>query len=239
MRVFSAALDLFLPPRCPGCDARHATVAFCDGCRARIPAVSAPQCPICGLPFDGAGSDHPCPRCTKRRPRFRRASACSTYRADGRNPLMDALHRLKYGRDVSLAPALASVLAARAQTRFDHDRVLPVPLHRTRLRWRGFNQSLLLARGFCGGRRGRLDPWSLARRRATPPQVGLGETERRRNVRDAFVVVRPDAIRGATVLLVDDVMTTGATMDECARILRRAGARHVDVLVLLRALDTP
>jgi len=67
----------------------------------------------------------------------------------------------------------------------------------------------------------------------------LGETERRRNVRDAFVVVRPDSIRGATVLLVDDVMTTGATVDECARVLRRAGARHVDVLVLLRALDTP
>lgn len=152
---------------------------------------------------------------------------------------MDALHRLKYGRDVSLAPALASVLTTRAHNTSEYDCVLPVPLHRTRLRWRGFNQSLLLARGLCGGRRGRLAPWPLARRRATPPQVGLGETERRRNVRDAFVVVRPDSIRGATVLLVDDVMTTGATVDECARVLRRAGARHVDVLVLLRALDTP
>jgi ComF family protein len=152
---------------------------------------------------------------------------------------MDALHRLKYGRDVSLAPALASVLTACAPRRSDHDRVLPVPLHRARLRWRGFNQSLLLAQGFCGGSRGRLDPWTLERRRATPPQVGLGEQDRRRNVRDAFVVVRPDSILGATVLLVDDVMTTGATVDECARVLRRAGARHVDVLVLLRALDTP
>ncbi len=152
---------------------------------------------------------------------------------------MDALHRLKYGRDVSLAPALASILAACAPDPSQHHRVLPVPLHRVRLRWRGFNQSLLLAKGFCGGRRDRLDPWTLERRRATPPQVGLGEPERRRNVRDAFVVVRPDSIRGATVLLVDDVMTTGATVDECARVLRRAGARHVDVMVLLRALDTP
>lgn len=151
---------------------------------------------------------------------------------------MDALHRLKYGRDVSLAPPLAAVLAERAP-KADHDLILPVPLHRSRLQWRGFNQSLLIARGLPPGAGGRLDRWTLARRRATPPQVGLGERERRKNVRKAFVVTRADAVRTARVLLVDDVMTTGATADECARVLRRAGAREVDVLVLLRALDAP
>jgi len=151
---------------------------------------------------------------------------------------MEVLQRLKYGRDVSLAPVLAGVLAARAPIRPAHDRIVPVPLHRSRLRWRGFNQSLLLAHGLCTGDRERLDPWTLKRYRPTPPQVGLGEADRRRNVRGAFVVTRPELIRGASVLLVDDVMTTGATVDECARALRRSGARQVDVLVLLRALDT-
>jgi ComF family protein len=151
---------------------------------------------------------------------------------------VDALHRLKYGRDMSLAPILAAILAARAPNG-EHDLILPVPLHRSRLRWRGFNQSLLIARSLPPGTGGRLDRWALARRRATPPQVGLGESERRKNVRQAFVVTRVDAVRTARVLLVDDVMTTGATVDECARVLRRAGASEVDVLVLLRALDAP
>jgi ComF family protein len=238
MDLLSRALDLIFPPRCPGCGTRTEAVAFCRACEVRMPVIGSPRCPTCGLPFYGSGPDHRCARCTRRPPHFRQATACSAYHPGLPHPLVDALHRLKYGRDVSVAPILAAVLAARAP-KADHDLILPVPLHRSRLQWRGFNQSLLIARALQPGAGGRLDRRTLARRRATPPQVGLGERERRKNVRKAFIVTSVDAVRTARILLVDDVMTTGATADECARVLRRSGAREVDVLVLLRALDAP
>jgi ComF family protein len=119
----------------------------------------------------------------------------------------------------------------------DHDLIIPIPLHRERLRWRGFNQALPLARAIGRASQCPVDPFVLARHRSTPPQVGLGADDRRRNVRGAFAVRHRERIRGRTVLLVDDVMTTGATAHECARVLRAAGARAVDAVVLARALD--
>jgi ComF family protein len=147
------------------------------------------------------------------------------------------LQRCKYARDITCAPVLAGFLAAHAPLVVDHDLVLPVPLHPRRLRWRGFNQSALLARAIAARAERPVDVWTLARARPTPPQVGLGEADRRRNVSGAFVVRQPAVVRGRTILLIDDVMTTGATVDECARVLRRAGAQWVDVLVVARALD--
>jgi len=113
--------------------------------------------------------------------------------------------------------------------------IIPVPLHISRLRWRGFNQAHLLARHLPG--QGVIDPYSSTRIRPTRPQVDLRESERRRNVAGAFRVTRPERIDGQRILLVDDVLTTGATVDECAGALRRAGARSVDVLVLARAVQ--
>lgn len=144
---------------------------------------------------------------------------------------------MKYGRDVSLAPLLARYLVERLPLPVDHDVIVPVPLHRERLRWRGFNQAVPLARALGAAGDRPVDPFALVRSRATPPQVGLDAGSRRRNVRGAFVVRSADRIRGRRVLLVDDVMTTGATIDACARALRAAGARQVDALVLARALD--
>jgi ComF family protein len=111
-----------------------------------------------------------------------------------------------------------------------------VPLHRTRLRWRGFNQAALLGVALARRLNCPLDVATLARVHSTPSQTARDRAERRRNVRDAFAVRRPLRVAGQRVLLVDDVMTTGATADECARMLRAAGARRIDVLTLARVL---
>lgn len=237
MRALDWVVDLLFPPRCPACGIRTAQPDFCTSCRASIPVVAAPLCPICGVPFAGAGPEHLCAHCIERRPRFDAARACVTYRRDTPNPLIDVLQRLKYARDVSVARVLGTFMAAHMPLAIDHDLIVPVPLHRERLRWRGFNQSAGLARAVGRATRRPVEALALARLRATPPQVGLGVAERRLNVRGAFAVRRPAAVHSRTVLLIDDVMTTGATADACAHALRQGGARRVDVLVLARALD--
>jgi ComF family protein len=184
------------------------------------------------------GTDHLCGRCLRKRPTYRRARACSLYSISQSepSPLASALHRYKYGRDVTLAPMLAHLVRQRCPHGPEYDLLIPVPLHAARLRWRGFNQSLLLAKELASAWRLSLDPFVLRRCRSTPPQVGLDERARRRNVRGAFAVADHSSVKGRAVLLIDDVFTTGATVNECALTLRRAGARYVDVLVLARVL---
>jgi ComF family protein len=237
MRVLRAVVDFFYPPRCPACRTRTAEVAFCSPCRQRIGAVRSPFCTACGLPFAGAGPDHLCVNCRLHPPRFRCARAGAAFDRHQASPLVEVLARFKYGRDVTMAPILSSFMVERLPLALDHDLIVPIPLHPKRLRWRGFNQALPLARAIGGAGPRRVDPFVLVRSRSTPPQVGLGAAERRRNVRGAFAVHHRERVRGRTILLVDDVMTTGATAHECARVLRAAGARAVDVVVLARALD--
>ena len=119
----------------------------------------------------------------------------------------------------------------------DYDRVIPVPLHLTRLRWRGFNQSLILARGIGLRINAPVDPWLLGRTRPTQPQTKLSREDRRANVRGAFRVHTPALAKGKRLLLVDDVYTSGATVEECARTLYQNGARSVDVFTLARVVD--
>lgn len=185
------------------------------------------------------GSDHLCARCLRRRPRFGCARACTIYDAGEvtQHPLKGVLQQYKYNRDVTLARPLGELLRARAPlSAAAYDVVMPVPLHVRRLRWRGFNQAQLLARAIARAAGVPLDPYALRRVRQTLPQVHLNETERRHNVARAFAVVDPRSVRRRRILLVDDVYTTGATVEECSRVLLRAGARHVDVLVLARAV---
>jgi ComF family protein len=233
------ALDLLYPPRCPGCHGAKGRGAFCRCCRERVEAPSSPLCPLCGIPFrTPLGADHPCARCLARPPVFASARACALYvTAEAEdNPLAAVLHRYKYGRDVTLAGVLADLLQSRCPREADYDRLVPVPLHPERLRWRGFNQSLLLARPLGRAWNVSVDPFVLRRSRSTRPQVGLDEAARRRNVGGAFTVGVDACVKGLSILLVDDVFTTGATVNECAATLRRAGAQRVDVLVLARAL---
>ena len=200
----------------------------------------SPLCSRCGVPFATLGDeDHACGRCRQHPPHFAQARACAIYdaAADATHPLKAVLQRYKYNRDVGLARPLGDLLAQRA--RFDvhaYDVVMPVPLHLDRLRWRGFNQAHFLADILARARGLRIDPFSLHRVLSTAPQVELNEAQRRQNVARAFRVSRPQCVRGRRILLFDDVYTTGATVNECSRVLRQAGARRVDVLVLARAV---
>ena len=246
---WNAALNLLYPASCFGCGRPTDRPGFCQPCQATIALPQPPLCTICGAPFHtSAGADHPCGRCLSRTPHFGRARACAIYDARdtgtsnaatnnaGADPLKAVLQRYKYNRDVGLAPALGALLAHRAPlSAAAYDVIIPVPLHISRLRWRGFNQAQLLAVHFAGPCT--IDPHSLARVRPTRPQVDLHESERRRNVAGAFRVTRPARIDGRRILLVDDVFTTGATVDECSDALLRAGAHSVDVLVLARAVQ--
>lgn len=230
-------VDILYPPRCFACLRRTDELGLCRTCSSQVSWLPSSMCQVCGIPFLGAQQrEHTCSRCLAIRPSYDRARACAEYGdlEHGASPLAIALHRYKYGRDVTLATPIARILADRCPLPAGHEVLVPVPLHVDRLRWRGFNQALLLARDLARRRRLPVAPSALQRNRPTRPQVGLNERERRRNLTGAFSVADGRMVRGRSVLLVDDVLTTGATVEECARSLRRAGARRVDVLVLAR-----
>jgi len=153
--------------------------------------------------------------------------------------LLVLVHQLKYrGRTVLGAP-LGRLLYAAFVRWFSHDPpdlIIPVPLHARRLRQRGFNQAYQLVRGWPSRERSGIAREVLVRRRPTPPQTGLGRRDRRKNIRGAFTVADGKRIDGKRILLIDDVMTTGATLNECAGVLRSAGAARVDCLTLARSL---
>ncbi len=147
------------------------------------------------------------------------------------------IRRHKYGLDQALQKALAEFLGDDLPySRADCDLVVPVPLHRRRMWWRGFNQAALLAMTIARRLDKPIELAALTRSRMTIPQTSQDHDARRRNVRRAFAVRLPARVRGRRILLVDDVMTTGATVDECARVLMTAGASRVDVLTLARVL---
>jgi ComF family protein len=199
-------------------------------------------CVVCGIPFQtSGGGDHRCGRCLQHPPHYRRARACAVYEtnASTTGPLPALIQRYKYNREVSLAAALGRLLWEQTPLPLqDYDLIVPVPLHTQRLRWRGFNQALLLARRLAGSADVAVEPFALRRTRPTRPQVELDESERKHNVRHAFGVTQPARLRRRRILLIDDVMTTGATVDECARELLDAGVHAVDVLVLARAVPS-
>jgi len=237
--VLEGLISLLYPPRCVGCQRlldEHGR-AFCPACQEAFRAVASPLCVWCGLPFAG-GSDHPCGRCLTARPLFGRARAVAHYAAseEGTSPPTQALYRFKYRGDLGVGKTLAGLVAEHfPYAGQDYDVVVPVPLHVSRLRKRGFNQAAVLSKGVARRHGLALDVLSLQRTRAGAQQVGLSEEERRRNVRGAFGVVRPRQVAGKSIVLIDDVYTTGATANECARKLLAAGAHRVDVFTLLRA----
>ncbi len=234
---FSRSLkDLFFPCRCPGCGtplAGSAPPRLCHSCRAALLPLSSPLCTCCGIPF-AAGTDHLCGDCLNNRFAFDRARSLFFYQQPISTLLMDLKFR---GRQSGLATLGALAAQARVDQMFSKaDLVIPVPLHLERLRQRGFNQALLLARTCLPGPDNNIGVDLLQRHRATPPQIKLDGRARRRNLKGAFTVVWPEKIKGRTILLVDDVHTTGATLHECAKTLKKAGALRVEAFTLARAL---
>lgn len=232
--MLGALLDIFFPPICPLCESDLADGSFCHACASDFESlrIRSPLCTVCGTPFtSGAGADHACAGCITSPPPYK--SAASAYYYEGR--VLDAVHLLKYSGRVTLADTLGELACRSIATHLRPDLVVPVPLHGSRLRQRGYNQSLLLARKVASAAGAKVDYSNLRRVRMTAPQVGLKAEERRENVRGAFALDEPEAYAGKMVLLVDDVYTTGSTVAECSRVLAKAGAGTF-VLTLARAV---
>jgi ComF family protein len=235
-QLFHALLDVILPPICHICHSfipNAGTLHICPTCYDRLPLVLSPLCPLCGIPFAGTGDDHPCGACTLQPPHFNAARAHFLYEG----PIRDLVHAFKYNRNIHLCYPLAllaleGTCGVPAVT--DLNLIVPVPLHRTRLRQRGFNQAVLLGRILSRRLALPMMPDALVRTRATEPQIELSAAERGENVRGAFSVKRPVSISGKRILLLDDVMTTGSTMNECAKELKRAGAFAVIAVTIAR-----
>jgi len=200
-----------------------------------------PQCEVCGGPLEPAvGDETRCARCLAHPPSYRIARSIARYRTtaeDEPGSLPALIRRHKYGLDQSAGRALADYLGDELPVSAgDYDVVIPVPLHWRRLWWRGFNQAALLAGEVARRLDLPLDTTAMSRMRFTMPQTSRHHDERIKNVRRAFAVANPERVRNRRVLIVDDVMTTGATVDECARVLLAAGAACVDVFTLARVL---
>lgn len=233
-------IDLIFPPRCTACAKileEHRVPHICEACFEGLRFCVPPLCPICGAPYaDRTAADHPCETCLLSPAPFTAVRSVAAYTG----VLQDMIHRCKYGHDVSLGEFLGDMMADFHYPSFnlnDYTMVMPVPLHIKRLRERGFNQSLLLAGAIAGRHKLKLDYLSLTRTTPTPPQTTFGRQEREENVKGAFSVTRPLRLRGEKVILVDDVYTTGSTVRECARVLKRSGIASVAVLTLSRTLS--
>jgi ComF family protein len=238
-------LSCLYPPRCRFCKQSIPALeegCFCARCKGKIRLISHPLCGACGRPFfDGAGEDHSCGACLTRAPRFVKARAWACYPREGAegHPLRDVLQQFKYGRKASLGKPLGRLMARAGREEFSEaslDCIVPVPLHPKRLRWRGFNQSVILGEEVARLWGIPMDPLVLLRAKETLPQTQLSEEERRSNVRAAFTVNPRKSVRDRSLLVLDDVYTSGATVNECSRALLRAGAKEIYVLTLAHTI---
>ncbi len=262
-RVTHDALALLLPFRCAACGRLPAPASMkaapgevdpgadvpgpepllrllCPDCRSTVVPVSPPLCHHCGRPFSAAaGGDHRCGECARDPMAFGKMRAAAVYAG----AVVPVMRRFKYHRAVHLAAAMGQWMSAVYKHDWMHESValvVPVPLHRRRIRHRGYNQAWLLARKTFRRRSADAVPLLrydvLTRVRDTPPQAGLDSDRRRRNLAGAFHVTDPRAVTDKHVLVVDDVVTTGETVAACGGALLAAGACQVDVLVAARTL---
>ncbi len=223
MSVLSRLVEVLFPPLCPVCREGLSDEGMCAGCMETVRWIERPFCTVCGIPFSAGTGEHRCAECIKRSQPFERARSAVYYQGAG----LKAIRKFKYRYDMTVEPTLERFVTHGFELLdVAHlDLMVPVPLHTRRLKERGFNQALLIARILSKHTGIAVDWRSLRRISYTGPQVALEEKERLVNVRNAFRVEEEGLFRNKKVLLVDDVMTTGATIKECARTLKRAGAQ--------------
>lgn len=230
--VLNKFLNILFPETCPICKqptSDHKTAPVCKECWQSIRPYTGPKCRKCGRPLTSDASTI-CGDCIQDSPAFESARSFGLYEG----ALRKAINLLKYHNVIRLSKPLSDILL---QVDIPEvDAVLPVPLFKKRLRQREFNQSALIAKYTAEGLGSMLVTDSLVKMRETKPQVGLRSDERRKNMKNAFGVVNGNSVEGRKILLIDDVSTTGATVRECSRVLKKAGAANIHVLTLAHGM---
>ena len=234
--LHTSLIDFALPSLCPLCgrliDPSNPH-ALCSSCLSEVRFIEPPFCLKCGIPFASDKEEsHLCGRCLQGTAFYGVARAVCTFSG----PIRQMIHAFKYEGKTRLAKTLVALTEeGPVLLNVSHyDRLVPVPLHRNRLRKRGYNQALLLARELSRRYRVPIDLQLLRRAKDSPPQIALTGTRREQNVKGAFSLEGEP--RGKTLLLIDDVFTTGATANECARMLVKGRAKEVDILTIARAV---
>lgn len=233
--MLSRLIDLVLPPLCLGCGSIvAASGALCGACFGKVTFIEAPFCDCCGTPFEvGEAAGTLCGACIRRPPPYRHARAAMVYDDGSRGLLL----KFKHADRTDVAPGLSRWMArAGAGLLRSADVLVPVPIHRRRLFARRYNQAALLCRILAAASGADFAPDAMVRTRRTAPQGDFDRLGRMRNVKNAFLVARPEAVQGRRVLLIDDVLTTGATVSECTKTLLVAGAQEVAVLTVARVV---
>jgi len=234
-RAFS---DFVFPPHCHVCRSfipEAGRLHICNSCRDTVQLISSPHCTVCAVPFHCVGHNHPCGSCSKESPAFDAARAAFVYDGPGR----ELIHNFKYEFKTHLRRPLAlyvvEVLSEFVSTHRP-DVIIPVPLHSRRLRTRGFNQAVLIGEVLASEWGISMERSSMLRTRWTEPQINLAASQRRDNVKGAFAIKKPGSVKGKRILLLDDVYTTGSTVEECSKVLKKGGADEIIVITVARAI---
>ena len=231
--VKRSVLNLLFSPRCPICGEPTETAGgLCPDCFSALDFLRPPFCPSCGRPVTREGMPA-CPACLDEKPFAFTVRSAVSYTDVSKKPVLS----LKYRGDAEAGSLMARLMRqAGPDVLNGADVLLPVPLHRWRLLFRRFNQSVVLSREISGKTGVPTDAVALVRTRHTPKQGHFSKEKRFENVKSAFAVPKPDRVAGKTVVLIDDVMTTGATLSACADVLLDAGARQVRALTFARVI---
>ncbi|MCX7817342.1 MAG: ComF family protein [Syntrophales bacterium] len=236
----AAIIEVVYPRRCFSCGAQMSSdidQPFCINCIRSIKIIGSPICLRCGLPFESSITvDHLCSQCVSKVHTVDEVRSLCRYEGT----FLKLIHDFKYRGNTILGSVLGEWLATNTYPHFsieEYEVIIPVPLHRWRLYRRGFNQAVILARAVADRFGIPLDFEVLVRRRHGEPQTSLDRKARRQNVKGVFEVLDGSRICGSKVLLIDDVYTTGSTLEECAKVLKAHGVRKVGALTLARVVS--
>jgi len=233
--IYSIGRELFFPSFCYLCKAAaEPGQPLCQNCLSKIEFIAGARCLICGELFLGQAISHICGDCAREKPHFEKARAWVKFQ----EPAVQIAHMFKYSRAFHFLDWMAVGMIDVFQKEFageSFDFIIPVSLHWLRLVQRGYNQALILAKPLSRKLKIPIRAGALVRIRNNPPQVGLSRNQRKENIKKVFRLKNSKLVQGRNILLVDDVITTGATVDEAAKVLRKAGADKVSVLAFARA----